>query len=254
MFKLAEIHNQVRTASGRDGHGSACTSARLDRLTGLASIAAICIATLLPGALDAHAGGYETPRYSMEGTYFGVLGQYSHANAQFVWDTATIFDKDTGNWGVSGLAGHGWKSGSFYFGGEIFVDYANIKNVLAQTVTPVSQLTLERKVGAGANLLAGVTAFDDRMLTYGLVGVGATNFSGSITVSNASLKGDVWYPVLSLGAGADWAIAPSLSVRVQGKHTFYYDVSDRIFPDQTSQSYDFDTTSVSVGLIWRPWN
>jgi len=36
-------------------------------------------------------------------------------------------------------------------------------------------------------------------------------------------------------------------------HTFYYDASEYIF-DSTSESYDLDTTTISLGLIWRPWN
>jgi hypothetical protein len=200
------------------------------------------------------AGDIYSDRASLSGGYFGVLGQYNYARADFVWDTTPIFDQSSHNWGVGGVAGYGWRWGNFYFGPEAYFDYANISNVLAQTVDPVSRLSLEREFGAGVNLLAGFTAFDDAILAYGLLGGGATNFAGSITVNNSSLRGDVWYPVLSVGGGVDWPVSQSLAVRMQARHTFYYDASDHIFPSNTQQSYDLDTTTLSVGLIWRPWN
>jgi opacity protein-like surface antigen len=154
--------------------------------------------------------------------------------------------------------GYGWKSGALYFAPEAYVDYANVSNSLVDTVITgsgtVTKVSLDRRVGAGINLIGGVTAFDDQVLVYGLLGGGATNFAGNITVNATTLSADIWYPVFSAGGGIEWAWTDNLALRLEGKHTFYYDVSDRIFPSNTDQAYNFDTTSVSVGITWRPWN
>jgi len=222
-------------------------------------VAALCglgFAAMGSGLAEAADPYPETGSFS--GFYVGVLGQYSHANASFRWENTKLFDDSTGNWGVNGVAGYGWQSGSFYIGPEIYVDYANLSNKLLGPVKigndTVGSLSLEREIGAGANLLAGFTGFNDSMLFYGLAGIGATNFAGKIRVNDNSYTGDIWYPVLSAGAGIDWKLDRNLAIRLQARHTFYIDVSDRIFPVNTDQSYDFDTTSASVGLIWHPWN
>ena len=222
----------------------------------LASVSAIGALAMTSGLAEAADPYSEAGSFS--GFYVGVLGQYSHANASFKWANTKLFDEATDNWGVNGVAGYGWQSGSVYIGPEIYVDYANLSNTLLEAVNTdsgnVASLSLEREIGAGANLLAGFTGFNDSVLFYGLAGIGATNFAGRINVNETSYKGDIWYPVLSAGAGIDWKLDRNLAIRLQARHTFYIDVSDRIFPINTDQSYDFDTTSASVGLIWHPWN
>lgn len=205
-------------------------------------------------AMPGNAADYSYGTDRFEGMYFGVLGQYSYANAEFVWDGTTIVDSGSHNWGVGGVIGYGWKWGSFYFGPEAYFDYANISNSLANQVADVVSLSIDRAVGAGVNLLAGFTGVDDTVLFYGLIGGGATSFSGNIdVVGEGRLTGDIWYPVLIAGGGIDWAVSDNFMLRVQAKHTFYYDASHAIFPSGTSQSYDLDTTTVSVGVVWRPW-
>lgn len=209
---------------------------------------------LSTSTMPSAAADYSATSDRFQGGYIGLLGQYTYANAEFVWDGDPIIDGDSHNWGIGGVVGYGWTWGSLYFGPEAYFDYADISNTLNTPVDDVLSLSLDRKIGTGANLLAGFTGFDDTVLFYGLLGGGATNFSGKIEVDQAgSLSGDIWYPVLSAGAGLDWAVSDSVMVRVQAKHTFYYDASELIFPSSTSQSYDLDTTTVSMGLVWRPW-
>lgn len=215
-------------------------------LTGLLFLSA----SVIPG----NAADYSYKSDRLKGAYVGVLGNYTYANAEFIWDSTRIIDRDSHNWGVGGVAGYGWRWGSAYFGPEVYVEYADISTTFTGNIADVTSLSLDREIGAGVNLLAGFTGFDDAVLFYGLLGGGATNFSGDISVDGlGSLSGDIWYPVLSLGAGMDWSVSDSVAVRLQVKHTFFFDVSDRIFPENTSQSYDLDTTAVSVGLVWRPW-
>jgi len=202
----------------------------------------------------ARADNYYNSSERLHGFYVGGLGQYNYANAKFTWDGDTIIDQDSHNWGVSGVMGYGWRWGNFYFGPEAYFNYANISNVLAETVDPVTALSIDREFGAGINLLIGFAAFEEQVLFYGLVGGGATDFTGNIVTTDESLKGSIWYPVLSLGAGMDWSVSDSVAVRVQGKHTLYYDASEHIFSSDTQNSYDLDTTTFSIGFIWRPWN
>lgn len=204
--------------------------------------------------LPSDAADYADKSDRFEGGYLGVLGNYTYANAEFVWDGNTIIDRSSHNWGIGGVAGYGWTWGAFYFGPEVYLDYADISDTLSAPVSDVLSLSIERQLGAGANLLVGFTGFDDTALFYGLIGGGATNFSGGINVvGQGSLSGDLWYPVLTVGAGMDWAVSDTVMVRAQAKHTFYYDASDTIFPSNTNQSYNLDTTTVSIGLVWRPW-
>jgi opacity protein-like surface antigen len=202
----------------------------------------------------AKSDNYYNSPHSLSGFYIGGLGQYNYADAKFTWDGDVILDQASHNWGVSGVMGYGWRWGSFYLGPEAYFSYANISNVLAETVDPVTALSIDREYGAGINLLIGFTGFEEQMLFYGLVGGGATDFSGNIVAGGESLKGSIWYPVLSLGAGMDWSVSDSVAVRIQGKHTFYYDASEQIFSSDTKNSYDLDTTTFSIGFIWRPWN
>jgi len=209
---------------------------------------------LSASAVPVISADYSYKSDRLKGAYVGVLGNYTYANAEFVWNSTRIIDRDSHNWGVGGVAGYGWRWGSAYFGPEAYLAYADISTTFTGNIVGVTSLSIDRKIGAGVNLLAGFTGFDDAVLFYGLLGGGATNFSGDISVNGlGSLSGDIWYPVLSLGAGMDWSVSDSVAVRLQVKHTFYFDVSDHIFPDNTSQSYDLDTTAVSVGLVWRPW-
>ena len=209
---------------------------------------------LSTAAVPGIAADYSNRSDRLQGAYVGVLGNYTYANAEFMWNGTRIIDRDSHNWGVGGVAGYGWRWGSAYFGPEAYVEYTDISTSFTGNIADVTNLSLERKIGAGVNLLAGFTGFDDAVLFYGLLGGGATNFSGDISVDGlGSLSGDIWYPVLSLGAGMDWSVSDSVAVRFQVKHTFYFDVSDHIFPADTRQSYDLDTTAVSVGLVWRPW-
>ncbi len=221
---------------------------------GRAVLAGLLITTAAPVA--AHAGDYyDSPQSRLDGFYVGALGQYTYANARFRWDGETIIDRDSHNWGVGGVLGYGWLWDSFYFGPEGYFNYMDISNRISGRVGDVTRLSIDREVEAGINLLIGFTGFDDSALFYGLIGGGATSFSGKITTEGiGNLNGDIWYPVLSLGGGVDWSISQSTAVRFQVVHTFYYDASDHIFPSATSQSYDLDTTAVSIGLIWRPWN
>jgi opacity protein-like surface antigen len=220
--------------------------------------AAMLLAFTSMGAQTALADDYYASPDRFSGFYAGVLGQYTHARAKFRWGDTELFNRPSDNWGVGGVFGYGWKSGALYFAPEAYVDYANVSNSLVDTVITgsgtVTKVSLDRRVGAGINLIGGVTAFDDQVLFYGLLGGGATNFAGNITVDATTLSADIWYPVFSAGGGIEWAWTDNLALRLEGKHTFYYDVSDRIFPSNTDQAYNFDTTSVSVGITWRPWN
>jgi len=185
----------------------------------------------------------------------GVLGQYTYANASFEWDGVTIIDNDSHNWGAGGVVGYGWLWDSFYFGTEGYVNYMDISNRISAPVGDVLALNIDREVGAGVNLLIGFTGFGDSALFYGLVGGGATNFTGHIDIFDENRRnGNFWYPVLSLGAGVDWAMTQTTALRFQAVHTFYHDASDYIFSRTTGESYDLDTTTVSLGLIWRAWN
>lgn len=221
-------------------------------------IAALCgsvVLAMTSGVAEAADPYAEASSFS--GFYVGVLGQYSHADASFRWSNTKLFDDTSDNWGVNGVVGYGWRHGLFYIGPEIYVDYANQSNSLLDPVRVgtdnIVSVSLEREIGAGSNLLAGFTGFNDNVLFYGLAGVGATNFAGKININQRNLTADIWYPVLSAGAGIDWKLNQNLAVRLQARHTFYIDVSDHIFPANTDQSYNFDTTSVSMGLIWHPW-
>ena len=222
---------------------------------GRAVLAGLLISAAAP--VSAHAGDYyDSPQNRLDGFYVGALGQYTYANARFDWDGSTIIDNNSHNWGVGGVVGYGWSWGSFYFGPEGYFNYMDISNRFRDPAGgEVLSLSLDREVEAGVNLLIGFTGFDDSALFYGLIGGGAASFSGKINVNNiGNLNGDIWYPVLSLGGGVDWSISQTTALRFQAVHTLYYDASDHIFPSSTSQSYDLDTTTVSVGLIWRPWN
>jgi len=222
---------------------------------GRSILAGLLISAAAP--VSAHAGDYyDSPQSSLDGFYVGALGQYTYANARFRWDGTTIIDNDSHNWGVGGVVGYGWRWGSFYFGPEGYFNYMDISNTISGPVGDVVSLSLDREVEAGVNLLIGFAGFDEQALFYGLVGGGATSFSGKINVVDPieNLSGDIWYPVLTLGGGVDWSITQTTAIRFQAVHTFYYDFSDDIFPSSTSQSYDLDTTTVSVGVIWRPWN
>jgi len=225
----------------------------------IASIGRPILAGLLISAaapVTVHAGDYyNSPQSRLDGFYVGALGQYTYANAKFEWEGDTIIDRGSHNWGAGGVVGYGWLWGSFYFGPEGYFNYMSISDSISGPVGDVASLSLERQVEAGVNLLAGFTGFSDTVLFYGLLGGGAANISGKISVNNVgNLKGDVWYPVLSLGGGIDWSVSQTTAIRLQAVHTFYYDASDEIFPSSTSQSYELDTTAVSVGVIWRPWN
>lgn len=216
-------------------------------------LAGLLISAAAP--LTANAGDYyNSPQSRLDGFYAGVLGQYTYANAEFEWEGDTIFDRGSHNWGVGGVVGYGWRWGSFYFGPEGYFNYMDISDS-SGPIADVISLSIDREVEAGVNLLIGFSGFDESALFYGLIGGGAASFSGTLaSIDEGSLSGDIWYPVLSLGGGVDWSISQTTALRFQAVHTFYYDASDQIFPSSTSQSYDLDTTTVSVGLIWRPWN
>ena len=218
---------------------------------------AVLAGLLVLGATPAtsHAGDYyASPQSRLDGFYMGILGQYTYANASFEWEGVTIINNDSHNWGAGGVIGYGWLWDSFYFGTEGYVNYMDISNRISAPVGDVLALNVDREVGAGVNLLIGFTGFGDSALFYGLVGGGATNFTGSIDVLGDRMNGNAWYPVLSLGAGVDWSMTQTTALRFQAVHTFYYDASNYIFPGPASQSYDLDTTTISLGLIWRPWN
>ena len=219
---------------------------------GRAALASLLVLAASPAT--AHAGDYyASPQSRLDGFYMGILGQYTYANASFDWEGNTIINNDSHNWGAGGVVGYGWLWDSFYFGTEGFVNYMDISNRISAPVGDVLALNVDREVGAGVNLMIGFTGFGDSALFYGLVGGGATNFTGSIDVLGDRMSGNVWYPVLSLGAGVDWSMTQTTALRFQAVHTFYYDASEYIF-DSTSESYDLDTTTISLGLIWRPWN
>ena len=142
-------------------------------LTGLLFLSA----SVIPG----NAADYSYKSDRLKGAYVGVLGNYTYANAEFIWDSTRIIDRDSHNWGVGGVAGYGWRWGSAYFGPEVYVEYADISTTFTGNIADVTSLSLDREIGAGVNLLAGFTGFDDAVLFYGLLGGGATNFSGDIS-------------------------------------------------------------------------
>ncbi len=217
----------------------------------------ICAVIAVFGMLCAGAGiaAAQGKADRLSGFYIGALGQFTHARAEFQWNGREIFDTETEEWGVGGVLGYGWLFGNFYVGPEIYLDYMDISNrVTASPIDPdIASLKVDREVGAGLNLLLGFTAFDNNALFYGLIGGGATNVDGAITLNSiGSVEGDIWYPVLTVGAGVDIPVSDVIAVRLQAKHTFYFDASDMIFERGSNNSYDLDTTTASIGIIFRP--
>ncbi len=189
------------------------------------------------------------PLYNWNGFYLGINGGggWGRSRFDFPLTGTTTGDFNTSGGLFGGTAGFNWQAGSFVFGVEGDVDWANIKGSTAcpgvgfTCTTSDSWLATARaRLGFTANewlfYATGGGAFGD-------VKMAVTGFSGQ-TVNRTG-----W----TAGAGIEYGFAPSWSVKVEYLHVDLGTASCSI-PNcslVSQANVPFRAEIVRAGLNWR---
>ena len=196
---------------------------------------------------------YEESRDAFHGFYVGGEVGYTYARAQFSLGGVQVIDDDADAFTGGLFLGYSWQWDQFVLGAELFGLISTSSNEGNFAAGPIFLSgELDRTYGAGLRLRGGITAFDDATLLYALVGggVAVTKVDFNL-VGFGSVDETFPYPILQLGGGVEHALGNGWAVRGEVIHSFYYEVDDPLnIP--VSQSYDLDTTTFSIGVVFRP--
>ena len=196
---------------------------------------------------------YEEPRDAFHGFYVGGEVGYTYARAQFSLGGVQVIDDDADAFTGGLFLGYSWQWDQFVLGAELFGLISTVSNETSFAAGPIFLSgELDRTYGAGLRLRGGITAFDDATLLYALVGGGVAVTKVDFNLVGFGTVDETFpYPILQVGGGVEHALGGGWAVRGEVIHSFYYELEDPLnIP--VSQSYDLDTTTFSIGVVFRP--
>lgn len=208
---------------------------------GLLGVAATnAMAADLPRSMPPARTPVFVPGYSWTGFYLGIQGGGGFGRSDWA---AYGSDTDVSGGLVGGTAGYNWQSGSWVFGLEADIAWANIKGDFTNALCPTGCETKNSWLGTGRGRLGWAL---DRWMPYVTGGVAfgdveATQ-AGVGSVSETSVG---W----TVGAGIEGAIAGNWTAKLE---YLYVDLGDASCAACVAASnVDFRTHLVRAGLNWR---
>lgn len=221
------------------------------RLVGISAalavgVAAPVVAADLPPQLPAKAPPVApVPYFSWTGFYLGLnggggWGRSSHADSHFGINTGT-FDLSGALFG--GTAGYNYQFGNAVVGLEGDLDRAKITGTSATFVPGVDYSSYLQWLGT---VRGRVGVSFDRFLPYVTGGLAIGNVKGTINGPGTALSGDTTQTGWTVGAGVEYGITPSLSLKAE---YLYLDLAGST--PISGDNVEVKSHIVRGGLNWR---
>jgi len=217
------------------------------------AIAALLIATIAAQAADLPRPSYKAPPYSepsyanWTGFYIGLNGGYAWADSN--WSgSAGDFKVSPKGWLLGGTAGYNYQTGTWVWGIEGDIDYANLKG----TADICGGCTVKDTWLGTARLRVGYAGWNN-WLPY-LTGGGAFgNLKASTPLGDTSNTRWGW----TAGAGIEWAFKPAWSLKAEYMHVDLGSTTTRVlFPVAPINFIDYrfqhayDVARVGINYKW----
>lgn len=191
-------------------------------LVAAVAVAAFCGAPALAADMPVKAPPMAAPMFNWTGFYVGIEGgggwaDTRHTNAGNGVNSGTV-GIDGGLFG--GTYGYNWQSGSWVFGLEGDFSWSGIKRTFNDTGSGFCSggtpcMTNLRWLGTDRVRLGYAR---DRLLIYGTAGVAYGDVEGTLTNNPAYAVGHNTRAGFVFGGGAEWAFAPSWSMKAEYLH------------------------------------
>lgn len=191
------------------------------------------------------------------GLYVGLQAGYGAAtfeqNRTSTAGGASSWSSDLGGNGfVGGLfGGYGRTFGSFYLGGEGTVEYGKIEGNFSDQANYNRTISLEETYSLSMRPGYFLTP---QTLAYGRVGWAASKFKVSQDATGAAPmpQTDEWVNGIVAGFGLEQEVAKSLALRLDYRHTFYYEEPTNSNTAGTrTDKYSIDSDIISVGVLYK---
>jgi len=212
----------------------------------------VFLACLMLAAWAATARAEPMTEKPFDGGYLGGFGGYMYSNVEFSVGEIAAFDAEENAWIAGLVAGYGTTNGWFYYGAEVFGGYSGERDLrVMQIGETIASAKVDRTILAGILLRLGARAFSERLLFYLATGFTAAYIEASAALNiPGQLSVSAWYPGVPVAVGVEYLVGDELAIRGQVDHTFYFETGD----SSSVTIGQFDTTTFTVGFVWRPWN
>jgi len=215
----------------------------------------VAAASLLAGPVAGHAADLPVrmpaqvpayaPIYNWSGFYLGINGGGGWGRSSHT-DTATLIttgDFDLSGGLVGGTAGFNWQTGSWVWGLEGDLDWANIRGTATFVPGPVTFSTELRSFGTVRGRIGYAW---DRFMPYFTGGAAFGNVRGTVTVPGAVATGSDTHAGWTVGGGIEYGLTQNISLKAE---YLYVDLgSTSVLP---GDSVNFRSHIVRGGLNWR---
>lgn len=209
----------------------------------LALIAAPALAADLPRrtAAMAPAPVYAAPIFTWSGFYVGAQAGYGWGKDKASFGATAVSTSPDGILG--GVhAGYNWQSGSFVYGLEGDIEYANQKDKKT-----IADITYNSKIGTSGSLRLRAGYAFDRTLLYVTGGLAGADIKHTVLNAGATTKNSGVEYGWTVGAGLEHAFTQNWSARVEYR---YSDFGTSKWAANVNKADTTDHT-VRVGLSYR---
>jgi outer membrane immunogenic protein len=223
----------------------------------LALIAAPALAADLPrrSAAAAPAPIYAAPVFTWTGFYVGAQAGYGWGKDKYRVSLPSVATFKVSPDGVLGgvHAGYNWQSGSFVYGVEGDIEYANQRDKFSNSVFGAA-LAYKSNIGMSGSLRLRAGYAIDRTLLYVTAGLAGADIEQSVTTTaGVKTKNSGFEYGWTAGVGAEYAFTQNWSARLEYRYTDFGTSKWSGTVLSTASRAKFDTTdqTVRVGLSYR---